>query len=92
MLRAAKTSAAQHLQGVCAARPRAAVKDDVAIARNRIKTPMQLAQRHVSRAFEMSLIPLIGLADIDEDEAAVIRESVARLLAGESTPPDSGQH
>src|SRR5207244_12726553 len=35
---------------------------------------MQLAQRNVSRAFEMSLIPLMWLADVDEQGVRHLRQ------------------
>src|SRR5438552_436943 len=66
MLRAAKPRAAQHLECVRAARAGAAVENEIAIARNRVDVPFELAEGNEPCAFEVALLELVVLADIDQ--------------------------
>src|SRR5205814_9521768 len=66
VLRAVITRRAQHLERMRAARSRPAVQDDVAIAGNQLQILMELTQRNEPRPFDVTLIPLLLLADVDQ--------------------------
>src|SRR5436190_2136934 len=70
MLRAPETRGAQHLEGVRASAPRAAVENDVAVPGDRIDVALELSKRNQPRTFQISLARLEQLADVDQERIA----------------------
>src|SRR5207253_1452475 len=65
MTGAAKPGAAQNLQGVRAAGADVAVQHHVLIARDGIETALDLPQRNVARAFDVTGAPFVRFADVN---------------------------